>query len=277
MGTGVVMNGKAIQVANLDVDNFLDNPRLALAPDDVRARSEREREWIHLIVMHTTGGIPGGKDLRPQAIRQGFGPSSNAGERIVGNWSHDSTRHGGAHLIVDFDGKVYCCADLVTQAAYHAEKANGCSAGIEVVQGREGAELYASQIEVAASLAIWLCENMPTPIQLQIPIPYAKRPVARFVKSQLETVPLRDVVGIVGHRDLTSNRGEGDPGNAIMDALAARGCERMDFDRGEDIILWKMRQAVLGIARPDGIPGPGTVAAAKGMGHPTGLWVTPDR
>jgi hypothetical protein len=272
MGTGAVINGKLVPVSGLEVQNFLDDPRLKLAPDDVRPRNAREQAWIHMIVVHTTGGIPGGKDLRPQVINPGVGPSSNAGERVVGSWTHDSTRHGGAHFIVDFDRSVYCCADLVTEAAYHAERANGPSVGIEVVQSRS-AELYQDQMDAAVQLVLWLCANMPTPIQAQIPLPYQGKPIARFVESQDLATPLSDVVGVVGHRDLTANRGEGDPGNAIMDALATAGCERFDFEAGQDIVTWKQRQADLGIAKPDGIPGPATVAALKATGHANGLWM----
>ena len=271
MGSGLVLEGKTVGIPGFDIQNFLDDPLLRLAPSDVRWRSERERGWIHLIVVHTTGGIPGGTDLRPQIINPGFGPSSNGGERVVGSWTHDPGRPGGAHLIVDFDGKIYCCADLVTQAAYHAQLANGPSVGIEVVQGHD-AELYQSQLDLAARFVRALCAVMPTAIQFQIPTPYEGKPINRFVISQQKSMPLADVVGVVGHRDLTANRGEGDPGNALMDAIAALGAEKFDFDTNEDIITWKNRQSVLGIAAPDGIPGPMTVAALKRAGHADGIW-----
>ena len=271
MGTGLILDGRAVGVPGFDVQNFVDDPRLALAPYDVRPRTFQERNWIHLVVVHTTGGIPGGTDLRPQDIRPGFGPSTNAGERVVGSWTHDPGRPGGAHLVVDFDGRIYCCADLVTQAAYHAQHANGPSVGIEVVQGHD-AELYQSQLDLAARFARVLCGLMPTAIQFQIPLPYDDGPVDRFVISQMRSNPLADVVGVVGHRDLTSSRGRGDPGDALMDALAARGAERLDFESGEDIATWKNRQAVLGVPSPDGIPGPLTVAAIRRSGRPDGVW-----
>ena len=272
MGTGLILNGQAVLMPGFDIANYLDNPALKLASEDVRFRRSHERGNIHVIVMHSTGGIPGGTDLRPQTILPGFGPSTNAGERIVGSWTNDPSRPGGAHIIVDFDGRIYCCADLITQAAYHAQAANGPSVGIEVVQGQGRAELYESQIAVAANFAVALCAIMPTPIQRQIPKSYTGHPIPRFVASQQTVVPLGDVVGIVGHRDLTSNRGEGDPGNAIMEALAAVGCEVFDFASNEDIITWKHRQAVLGLVEVDGIPGPQTVTALKKAGHADGIW-----
>ena len=272
MGTGIILEGQAVAMPGFDIENYVDNPALKLAPGDVRWRNTRERNTIHLIVMHSTGGIPGGTDLRPQTIIPGFGASSNGGERIVGSWTHDTSRPGGAHIIVDFDGKIYCCADLITQAAYHAQAANGPSVGIEVVQGHGQAELYQGQIDVAAKFALSLCALMPTAIQRQIPTAYSGHPIPRFVASQQTGTPLSDVVGIVGHRDLTASRGEGDPGDAIMAALASAGAEKFDFEHYEDIVTWKNRQAVLGIAGPDGIPGPQTVSAIKQSGKIEGIW-----
>jgi hypothetical protein len=272
MGTGIILDGTALPMPGFDIENFVDNPALKLAPGDVRARNARERNNVHLIVMHSTGGIPGGADMRPQVILPGFGPSTNAGERIVASWTHDAKRPGGAHIIVDFDGSIYCCADLLTQAAYHAKEANGPSVGIEVVQGHGQAELYESQIAVAASFAVKLCAMLPIAIQRQIPTPYKGHPMARFVASQQNASPLSDVVGIVGHRDLTATRGEGDPGNAIMDALATAGCEVLDFEHNEDIEIWKSRQTLLGLLGVDGIPGPRTVEALKKAGRADGIW-----
>jgi hypothetical protein len=272
MGTGLVLDSQAVPMPGFDIENYIDNPALKLAAGDVRSRNARERRNIHLIVMHSTGGIPGGSDMRPQTILPGFGPSTNAGERIVGSWTHDQSRPGGAHIIVDFDGHIYCCADLVAQAAYHAQAANGPSVGIEVVQGRGQAELYENQIALAASFVVKLCAIMPVAIQRQIPKPYKGHPISRFIASQRTDAPLADVVGIVGHRDLTTNRGEGDPGNAIMAALETAGCESFDFEHGEDLVVWKQRQEMMGLVGVDGIPGAQTVAALKKAGRADGLW-----
>jgi hypothetical protein len=281
MGSGLIIDGQRVLVPGIDVTNYMDDPRLCLDPSDTRSRSDRERSWIHLVVMHTTGGIPGGKDLRPQLILPGFGPSSggasgSGGDRVVASWTNDKNRPGGAHLVVDFDGTAYCCADLVRDATYHAEKANGCSVGIEVVQGHAQAELYQAQIDAAARLALAICRLLPVPIQWQVPRSYHGSPVRRFASSLAARGPfLTDVVGIVGHRDLTANRGAGDPGDAVMRALCAAGCEQFNFDIGEDLTTWKDRQAMLGIGSPDGIPGPRTVEALRDASHPEGIWQVP--
>jgi hypothetical protein len=272
MGTGLVIGGQRVPVPGVDVANFLDDPRLRLAPGDVRLRASWERAWVHLVVVHTTGGIPGGADLRPQVVKPGLGPSSDAGGRIVSSWTHDPARPGGAHLIVDYDGCAYCCADLLQEAAYHAQRANGVSVGIEVVQDHADASLYEGQLAAASNLAMQVCRLMPVPIQVQVPTAYAGAPIKRFVDSQEKAQPLADVVGIVGHRDLTSSRGLGDPGDALMDALEAAGCERVDFDSFADLALWRQRQSDLGISPADGIPGPRTVEALRKLGYPDGIW-----
>ncbi len=276
MGSGIVLDGRAVPVPGHDVTNFLDDPRLRLAQGDRRLRNFRERAWVHVVVVHTTGGIPGGKDLRPQLILPGLGTSTGGGDRVVASWTHDTSRPGGAHLVVDQDGRAYCCADLVADAAYHAKEANGCSVGVELVQGHDRAELYEGQLALAARLVLEVCRLLPNPIQWQVPRAYNDRPVPRFVASLAAGAdPLRDLVGIVGHRDLTASRGEGDPGDALMKALVNAGCEAFDFGADEDLATWKSRQRSLGVWRADGVPGPQTVTALRLAGHADGIWQSP--
>jgi hypothetical protein len=263
MGSGFIINGTAEQVDGLIVQNFIDNPRLRLAPDDQRPRTAAEQRWVRAIVLHTTGGIPGGKsDPREQSIIPGFGRSSRAGERIVADWTHDHSRPGGAHLIVDFDGLVYCCADLIATAAYHASDANGVSVGIEIVQAHDGS-LFDGQLGIAVRVVDWLTARLG--IQRQMPSRYDGRPIPRL------TGYLKDT-GVFGHRHVSANRWKGDPGDAIFDKLRAAGYEAFDFELGQDVVTWKQRQAALGIAA-DGVPGRGTRDALLAKGKRAGLWV----
>jgi peptidoglycan hydrolase-like protein with peptidoglycan-binding domain len=57
----------------------------------------------------------------------------------------------------------------------------------------------------------------------------------------------------------------------VFVALAAAGYERFDVASGADLAAWRARQQSLGVAA-DGIPGPATVAALKGIGAAGGLW-----
>lgn len=263
MGTGFILKGER-RPAPFDVQNFIDNPKLHLAPEDQRGRTAEEQRWVRSIVLHTTGGIPGGpSDPREQVVLPGLGPSSGGGERIVASWTHDRSRHGGAHIVIDFDGLVFCCADLVWTAAYHAELANAYSVGIEIVQGHDGT-LFDGQLDTAVRVVDWLTAELG--IQRQIVKGYAGKPVDRLTGHMIDT-------GVFGHRDLTSNRWKGDPGDAIFAKLAAAGYEAFDFGRMEDVITWRQRQAVLGLLPADGMPGYKTRDALAAQGRRDGMWV----
>lgn len=268
---GLVINGKQVTIGGLEIDNFLDDPALRLGASDKRKRTTSER-WVRLVVLHSSLGIPGGADTRPQTIKPGLGPGGNRAERLVRYWTGES-RGAGAHLVVDFDGRVSCLADIATEATYHAGHANGPSVGIEICQGRDEAEIYSGQLDAAVKLCDALTGLLG--IQRQIPERYVG-PSPRLMAS------VDDVVGIVGHRDLTGRRGPGDPGSAIFYRLGAAGYELVNFDLGEDRELFRRRQRDLGVDPADGIAGPITRRALaraekirwlKGQ-RPLGLWVT---
>lgn len=263
--TGLVISGKPIPVHGLQIENWLDDPALRLDASDMRKRTQGEAAWIHLIVLHTTRGIPGGTDNRPQVVRPGFGVGRRA-QDTVKTWTLED-RGAGAHLIVQQDGVIACCADLRTEAAYHAGTANGPSIGIEIVQGGD-AELYQGQLDTTVLLVDALTRIFG--IQRQITHQYLG-PIARFERS------LDDVVGIVGHRDLTGRRGAGDPGNAIMNLLGLAGYEPMNFglpDDGEgDKSIWRRRQRDNGIDPADGVAGLATRTALAALGYPGGMFV----
>lgn len=251
--------GKSEQIAGLDVSNFFDLPDLSLRAED---RRPRRTDWIRQVVLHTTKGIPGGNDQRAQDIRPGFGPATDAGERTARWWSQDPTP-AGAHLVVDFDGRIYCCCDLVRFAAQHAKQANQTSIGVEIYQGRE-AELYEGQLATVVKLCDYLTRRFG--IQRQIPDKYAG-PLARLIDK------MDDVVGVLGHCDLDRARGVGDPGRAIFNRLGQAGYEPVDFELSKERDEWRRRQRDLEIEPADGIAGPATVAALEAAGYPHGLWV----
>jgi hypothetical protein len=139
---------------------------------------------------------------------------------------------------------------------------NRDSVGIELFQG-SGAELYEGQLEAARVLIDALTVQFG--IQRQIPDRY-RGALARF--------DARDAVGVIGHRDVSQNRGAGDPGDAIFDVLAQNAYERFDFAAKVDQVAWRERQRTLGLAA-DGIPGPKTCAALRARGYAGGLWACP--
>lgn len=265
IGSGLVVDGLRLAVPGVNVINFFDDPRLRLKIGEdgtIRPRSAH----VQAIVLHTTRGAPDNDDHRPQDIRAGAGPSTRAGYETVADWRADH-RCAGAHLVVDFDGWVYCLADLVREETFHARSVNPRTIGIELTQGRD-CELYADQLSTVATLVDWLTADLG--IQRQIPDRY-RGPVERLEAGG------QDFYGVFGHRDQTANRGEGDPGDAVMAELGARGYERFNLRAGDDRTVWRDRQRALGFgaADCDGIPGPKTVAALRARGYRSGLWTMP--
>lgn len=258
---GLIINGKQIHIQGLNITNYLDNPKLTLkVGEDGRVR---QTTWIRGIVMHTTKGQPGGPKPIPQLIKPGFGTVVRDNKEHTARYWSTTDTNSGAHLIIDFDGSIACTCDLSKIAAYHAPPTNEIALGLEIYQGNQ-AEMYDEQLNTTVILVDALTNLFG--IQRQVQSKYYKGPIERMKRGGT------DVVGVYGHRDVTNNRGEGDPGNAIMQKLMAAGYEAVDFAKNEDIVLWQARQKALGL-KADGIPGPSTVLALKKQGKKAGLWV----
>lgn len=252
----------------MQIETWLDRPELRLRMgEDGRARAAGT--WIRSVVLHTTKGLPGSNDEPPQQILPGLGDPVDAGQRVARYWSRDG-RQAGAHLIVDFDGRVSQTADLRDEMTWHCPGHNTSSIGVEIYQG-SNAELYEGQLDVVVRLCDWITKKFR--IQRQIPFRYLDGPVPRFLVTKDSPNPASDVVGVIGHRDAAKNRGPGDPGSAVFYRLGRAGYEPFDFSVYEDRETWRRRQRDLGIADPDGIPGPATCEALVANGFETGLWV----
>lgn len=262
MGNELIIGNQRVSVSNLRFINYLDNQKLNLSLG--KNKRNRKTNWIRSIVLHTTKGIPGGSNKTSQLLLEGYGKNQNAGERCVEVWK-DVT--AGAHLVVDFDGTIYQCADLLKEATYHAGQVNEVSIGVEIYQGAK-AELYKGQLEVVVQLIDILTALLE--IQRQYHAPYNEKSLPKRIASK--EFAGKDVVGIYGHRDVTNTRGFGDPGDYVFQFLKEAGYESFDFSKNEDKEVWKERQIKLGLT-PDGIPGPQTVQALKRAGHISGMWV----
>lgn len=219
--------------------------------------------WVRQILIHSTGGI------WPQPIIPGAGPGGEAA-RYADIWQSDP-KHSAAPLVVDSAGVVACLADLALTTAYHAEASNPWSIGLEMVQGRDGS-LHQATLDATALLVAGICGAMGIPCQMPRG-PYRDRPLMRMeVSDNGHRLKLGgpDCVGVFGHRDVTSARGRGDPGDAIWTALAALGFEGFDYAAGEDLLIGKARQKALnargGQLVVDGLVGPKSIAEAKRQG-----------
>lgn len=236
-----------------------------------------------IICLHTTGG------LWPQPIVEAQREGGHARE-VLEMWSGADRRggerdHSAAPLVVDFDGTIYCAADIVRTAAYHARAINGRAVGIEMCTYPDGsitrATLHATALLVAALTHSGPPGSGLLPIPAQMPRgPYRNAPLRRLEIGSVGSDG-HGLTGVIGHRDQTMQRGYGDPGDEIWRELSALGFEGVDYDGSEDLELGTHRQASLNAMdakagnanRPlvvDGIVGPASLAAMTRLGF--GRW-----
>lgn len=232
----------------------------SLDPGDYRMR---RTSWVRQVMLHTTKGT------WPQPILPGAGPGNSA--RVVADFWRGDSAHSAAQLVVDTDGTIVCLCDLAYVAAYHAEASNDYSVGIEMYQVAGGG-VYQATIDATVWLVETLCDAIGIPFQLHAGL-YHGDPLRRMeitVGGQRQQLGGPDCVGVLGHRNNTSNRGRGDPGDAICAALIAAGAEPLDYATGQDLDVGRARQRHLrGLGEPivaDGLVGPASMAAARRRG-----------
>lgn len=278
---GIPIAGRTVRVPGLTTYNSADFDWCSLDPGDYRARRAKRP---HLIIDHTTGGLP------HQRVIPGAGPRGHA-ELIARMWSgrdrsdgngEGKRVHSGAQILIDFDGSIWCLVDLVYCAAHHAEMANDASIGIEHCTTSDGS-IYQATIDASVALHRALCEPAVLDNGLWIPFqvhsgPYRNAPLARC-ETGAKTAQhdgrvqsaCSDLYGIIQHRDQTSERGWGDAGDPLRDALIAAGAEPLDYSKGQDLELGRARQVSLNAHGErlvvDSLIGAASLAAARRQGY----------
>lgn len=277
---GLLIGGRTIRVEGLTILNSADAAWCALDSGDYRMR---ERRRPNLIIDHTTGG------KWPQRVIPGAGPRGHA-EFIARMWSgrdrsdgagEGKRVHSGAQILIDFDGMIACLVDLIYCAAYHAEMANDASIGIEHCTTPDGS-IYQATIDASVALHRALCEPSRLEDGLGIPFqvhaaPYHNAPLARC-ETGAKTAQrdgrvqstLKDMYGVIQHRDQTSERGRGDAGDALVAALVGAGAEPLDYAAKQDLVLGRTRQLWLRrrgeVIDVDSAVGPSSLAAGRRQG-----------
>lgn len=261
--SGLIIDGVECHVPGLDIRSWHDDAEMSIGALDGRRRKTRVVRSI---------GLHASKGDEPQVVLPGAGAPGLA-KRMVQGWHEDDSegRHAGGHLVVDADGTIWCVADLLRDVTYHAERMNEVSIGIEIAQT---SRLEIRQIQVDNTVRLLDAVTLFMGIQRAIHYPYLgeAHPVARLAAGG------EDYVGIWCHRDQTTRRGPGDPGQAIVDAVIHADYDTFDVDKREDLRTWEFRQRQL-VRRGakldiDGIPGPATRAALQAlMLKPGGMWV----
>lgn len=282
----IVLNGNKYEIPGLTTVSFLDQVerkygnKVRLQPAFGPAIHGKTRDtWIRGIVVHTNRGqlpqriVPGGKDMQRDIA--------------LARYQASSTRVAGWDYTVDTDGSVAVSNDPWDLYTYHAGPANQHTVGIEMVQDtNKPYNLYEDGLDATVLLLDYLTNRLG--IQRQIMCYDASNDSWREgvipgrLQSPRDRTKLRkeptggDVVGIYGHRNITTNKGPGDPGNAIFDKLKEAGYEMFDVVTGQDKEVWKKRQEDIGLFEEyrDGVPGPKTRRILANKGYNYGMWVS---
>jgi len=270
----LIINGKRYGVTGYAGISFLESPSVKLmSRSDWRPRPPDK--WIRGIVVHTRMGLP-------VYVRAGRGPNLGWDTVLAKRFSADD-RQASCHIAIDADGSYACLADLRTVATYHAGHVNEITVGIEMYQGNDGS-VFMSTLESCVAIVDVLTRVLG--IQRQYPLEkgHCQRLASPTPGASIQTKLAYkkgggrglDFVGVYGHRNVTNNRGLGDPGNEIFDLLKAAGYEGYFIDEGDDLAVWSERQARMGIDEDEctGVPDRKTreyIMLTKA--RQTGLWV----
>jgi hypothetical protein len=268
----LVIHGRKVAVPTLESTSFLDDPKLGFTnPKDYGFRTTT---WIRSICLHTRMGVWPQTLVDTASDRHWdtIGVKNASGDDRIASW----------HVSIDADGSFVCHLDIGKHKAYHASQCNDVSIGIEMYQEADGT-ITEKTIDACVKIVDVLTREFK--IQRQ----YAtSRVLDRRFATASQAPPNKPenlafmakgesgetFVGVFGHRNATSNRGLGDPGDIIFSRLRASGYEPFAADTDADLTAWKIRQKNLGMLAPhDGIAGPGTVATLLAKGRPHGLWV----
>ena len=202
---GLLFSGESVLVEGVEVVNYLDDKDWTLP---IPKCGTRRRKQIQHVVMHTTGGYPDRDHPTPQRIRPEAAQPKHCRAASTLSYWRNSSRIAGAHMLIDADGTCYCLCDLMDIATYHVPNWNNVSIGIEVVQ-QSDSSIFEAQLETVGAVADAIVTKLSLP----------RVATGAYVGARHDVTG----VGVVGHRDLTSSRGFGDPGDFVMAAAVRRG------------------------------------------------------
>lgn len=263
----IVFNSKKYTVEGLNTKSWLDMPNIKYITD----KTKRTR-GIRMIVVHTHEGILSN-------LVQSDGRDSTIDETLA-RYQTNTERQVSWDYTVDLNGDVLVQNDPFIDYSWQAGNVNGFSLGIEMVQDKDPSSetkriLYSKEIEKT----VLLIDTLTAALGIQRQIPWNKKtnkpnlkPIKRLSSEEGSG---DDLVGIIGHSNVTNQRGPGDPGEHIFYALKAAGYECFDMDNSEDILIWRQRQKELGVAEKDcdGIPLAKTAALLKSKGYKNGIFI----
>lgn len=266
----IVVNKQKYEVPGLETKSWVDNVSWIKYITDKNPRSRQ----IRSIVAHTHEGIL-------SDLVQGMGKKSKIQENLV-KYQTNTDRNVSWDYTIDMDGEVICQNDPLIDYSWQGNNLNPISLGFELVQDKNEQDskrrvLYSGQIEKT----VLLIDFLTATCGIQRQIPWNKKEnkpnLKQIARLSVSGGNGTDLVGIIGHVNITSQRGAGDPGPHLFYALRDAGYELFDMDTAEDLKVWKERQKqICGFqdAECDGIPLKKTVEALKQKGYEHGIFVS---
>lgn len=208
---GLVVDGKIVALPGVEVLSYLRHPALVPLVHDGRRRVEP----VQSLVVHTVHGKHG--DL----VEAASAPSTRA-ERYA-RYQATTPRSVSWHLTLDTDGTLLVSADLARWSCWHAPPTNGWSVGLELVQETSG-RLYGPQLDVAVKVIATVCDLLHIPKRVPVDAHGDPQHLAiRAWQPRVEGGRSERWAGVLAHRNVTTNRGVGDAGDAVMRRLLAAG------------------------------------------------------
>lgn len=253
----IVIGKQPEQIPGIDTVSWVDgNSKVKYVTD----KNKRERK-VRGVVMHTHEGVLG-------TLLDGLGPNTTMDERLA-SYQTSTDRYVSWDYTLDKNGDLTCQNDPLEDYTWHGNGTNPVTVGVEMIQNTPSGDLYRDQILKMVTVLDYLTARLG----IQRQIPWNKKDNKPVLKQLSRLALGTDFVGVYGHVNVTSNKGPGDPGPWIFNALRDAGYELYDINSEEDKKVWKQRQADLGMADPDGLPLTATVQALKAAGRKHGIWV----
>jgi hypothetical protein len=253
----IIINKQKYEIPDLKTKSWEDNISWVKYITDKSPRIKS----IKNIILHTHEGIV-------SQLLQGIGPDSKIDEALA-RYQVNTERQVSWDYTVDLNGEVVCQNDPVQHYSWQAGQFNPSSLGIEIIQENKNGTRYLYEEELKKT--VLLVDFLTAALGIQRQIAWkAGKPVLTQIQRVIDN---NNFIGLLGHVNLTRDRGRGDPGEQIFIALKDAGYECFDVGSSQDITAWKQRQKDLGIENCDGIPGKQTVGLLKSKGYKNGIWI----
>lgn len=211
----IVVGGREFQVPGLEVVRCAPGTDAPCAAPGRLTNRRNGINGISAVILHTTRGSSGG------VVQQGSLPSTRA--EWYARYQVSGDREVSWDFTVDTDGTVVQSNDPAAKYTWHAGRSNGWSVGIEIVQQQGSADLWSAQLTAVVRLVTALCDAIGIP--KITPVNADGTPYSGLVAAWNgdQGGEARAFNGVAGHRNVTRNRGSGDPTNYPFQALLANG------------------------------------------------------